>query len=181
MMILREWDQLNNFFSDLSSFVAVIDAHPEKRAARDMSINYPGRVWLGFEMDRPQTQELAVWHPLKYKEAGKVVIDRTMAFDTTTKEFIDGDVLLPFHARELGEHIGRRDYNGFYFHMIQQTRVEEEDAKGRIVARWKKNKNPDHWHHADMFARIAMEQAPQLVIPEPIVNAFDRAGALVGS
>ena len=181
MQILREWDQVDRLLADLSSFVAVIDAHPEKRAARDISIKYPGRVWLGFEMDRPQTQELAVWHPLKHQEAGKVVIDRTMAFDTTTNEFIHGDVLLPFHARDLGEHIERRDFNGFYFQMIQQTRVEEEDAKGRIVARWKKNKNPDHWHHADMFARIAMEQAPQLVIPEPIQHAFSRAGSLVGS
>ncbi len=177
--VLREWDELDKFFSTLTSFIAVIDAHPEKRAARDLAIKYHGKVWLGFEMDRPQTNELAAWHPLKRGEGGKVVIDRTMAFDTTVKDYIDGQVILPWHARDLGEYIQNRDYNGFYFQMIQQTRVEEEDAKERIIARWKKNKNPDHWHHADMFARIAMEQTPTLDIPLGVSQAFDNAGSVM--
>jgi hypothetical protein len=181
MHIFKEWDELDNFLSRLTSFSCVIDAHPEKRAARDLSIKYQGKVWLGFELDRPQTQEIAVWHPLKYGEAGKVVIDRTMAFDTVIKDYIDGRVMLPPNARELGEHIERRDYNGFYFHMIQQVRVEEEDTQGRIVARWKKNKNPDHWHHADMFEFIATLRQPNLEIPPELAAAFQRSGGLVGS
>lgn len=181
MEILREWNELDNFLSRLTSFNCVIDAHPEKRAARDLSLKYHGKVWLGFEMDRPQTQEIAVWHPLKYGEAGKVVIDRTMAFDTVIKDYLDGRVHLPTHARDLGEHIEKRDYNGFYWQMIQQVRVEEEDTQGRIVARWKKNKNPDHWHHADMFEFIATLNQPSLEIPRSIANMFQRGGSLVGA
>jgi hypothetical protein len=181
MHIFKEWEQLVHFLNSLSNFMAVCDAHPEKRAARDISLKYPGRFWLGFEMDRPQTQEIAVWHPIKPGEAGKVVIDRTMAFDQVIADYLNGNVILPPYARDLGEKLQRRDYNGFYYHLIQMVRVEEEDTQGRIVARWKKNRNPDHWHHADMFARIAMYQQPGLEISRSVYNAFQKAGNLVNA
>jgi hypothetical protein len=181
MKIFNEWHELDNFLSQLTNFIAVCDAHPEKRAARDLSIKYHGKFWLGFELDRPQTQEIAVWHPLKTKEAGKVVIDRTMAFDTVINQYMNGNVLLPPNARELGEYLQRRDYNGFYSHMIQMVRIEEEDTQGRIVARWKKNKNADHWHHADMFAQIASTRRPSLDISTDIMSMIQKGGSLVGA
>jgi hypothetical protein len=181
MKIFREWGELDNFLQQLTNFVAVCDAHPEKRAARDLSLKYPGKFWLGFELDRPQTQEIAVWHPLKHKEAGKVVIDRTMAFDSVINQYINGNVLLPPNARELGEHMPRRDYNGFYSHMIQMVRVEEEDTQGRTVARWKKNKNDDHWHHADMFSFIASMRKPSLDISSDILSMMEKGGSLIGA
>jgi len=181
MKIFREWNELDNFLSTLTNFIAVCDAHPEKRAARDLSVKYPGKFWLGFELDRPQTQEIAVWHPLKHKEAGKVVIDRTMAFDTVIDQYMKGNVLLPPNARELGEHLERRDYNGFYSHMIQMVRVEEEDTQGRTVARWKKNKNADHWHHADMFSLIATFKKPALDISKDVLAVLESGGSLVAA
>lgn len=181
MKIFQEWGQIDKFLSTLTNFVAVCDAHPEKRAARDLSLKYPGKFWLGFELDRPQTQEIAVWHPLKHKEAGKVVIDRTMAFDSVINQYLNGQVLLPPNARDLGELLERRDYNGFYNHMIQMVRVEEEDAQGRIVARWKKNKNPDHWHHADMFSFIASLRKPSLEISRDVLQMMEKGGNLIGA
>jgi hypothetical protein len=177
----REWHELDNYLSQFTNFMAVCDAHPEKRAARDLSLKYPGKFWLGFELDRPQTQEIAVWHPVKYGEAGKCVIDRTMAFDSTINQFMNGNVLLPPDARELGELMPRRDHNGFYHQLIQMVRVEEEDTQGRMVARWKKNKNPDHWHHADMFAFIASLKKPSLDISSDILSMLEKGGSLVGA
>jgi hypothetical protein len=170
--IFNEWNELDNFLHSLVAWVCVCDAHPEKRAARDLSIKYPGRFWLGFEMDRDQTEELAHWHILKHGEAGRVVIDRTMAFDTVINFYLNGKVMLPMYARDLGEQIQNRDYNGFYYHMIQQARVEEENAKGRVVARWQRNRNPDHWHHADMFCQIATLKSPGLHIPSEVRSAM---------
>lgn len=181
MKIFKEWNEVDNFLGNLSNFMCVCDAHPEKRAARDLSLKYPGRFWLGFELDRPQTQELAVWHPLKHGEAGKVVIDRTMAFDTVIQDFLNGNVILPSNARELGEFMSRRDYNGYYAQMIQMVRVEEEDTQARIVARWKKNRNPDHWHHSGMFARIATLKQPSLTISKSILEAFEESGSVVAA
>jgi hypothetical protein len=177
--IFSEWEQVDKFFQTLTSFVAVIDAHPEKRAARDLCLRYPGQVFLGFEMDRPQTEMLAAWSNFKFGEAGKVVIDRTMAFDTVIDQYIHGRVHLPQDANEIGEHLPNRPYNGFYSQMIQMVRVEEEDTKGRIIARWKKNKNKDHWHHADMFELIATLKTPRLQIPAGIGEALKGAGNLV--
>lgn len=181
MRIFREWSEVDAFLSSLHNFMCVIDAHPEKRAARDMSIKYPGKVWLGFELDRPQTQELAVWHPLKHGEAGKVAIDRTMAFDSVVKNYIDGHVILPTDIRELGEHLPNKDFNGFYWQMCQMVRVEKEDAQGRTRAFWQKNKNPDHWHHADMFEFVATLRKPSLEISRSMLEAFERGGSLVGA
>ena len=141
-------------------------------------LKYHGKVWLGFEMDRPATQEIAVWHPLKHGEAGKCVIDRTMAFDTVVKDYLDGHVHLPYNARELGEHMPNKDYNGFYYQMCQMVRVEEEDNQGRMRAHWKKNSNADHWHHADMFERIATMRRPSLEITREVLGMFDRAGSI---
>lgn len=176
--IFKEWSEVDKFFQGLSSFIAVIDAHPEKRAARDLSIAYPGRVFLGFEMDRPNTEMIGSWSPFKHGEAGKVIIDRTMAFDTTIDQYMHGKVHLPQDANEIGEYLPNRPYNGFYYQMIQQVRVEEEDTKGRIVARWKKNKNKDHWHHADMFEFVATLRKPSLVIPSGISSALKEAGGV---
>jgi len=177
--IFREWDQLDNFLSKLISFNCVIDAHPEKRNARDLALKYPGKVWLGFEEDRPATEEIAVYYPAKSRtEVGKVLIDRTMAFDQVISDYLGGRIVLPADARELGEYLERKDYNGFYYHLIQMVRTEEEDTKGRVVARWRKNKNPDHWHHTEMFETIATMRRPSLEVPVSIQEAFQKSAVM---
>jgi Phage terminase large subunit (GpA) len=177
--IFKEWSELDNFLGGLTNFMAVIDAHPEKRAARDLSIKYQGKLWLGFELDRPQTQELAVWHPLKFGEAGKVAIDRTMAFDSVINDYMNGKVILPSNARELGEFVANKDYNGYYHQMMQQVRVEREDTQGRLRAFWQKNKNPDHWHHAEMFEFVASLRHPTLEISAAVSKAIGEASLVV--
>lgn len=173
--------QLDRWLDGLGSFVCVIDAHPDKREAAELSKKYPGKVFIGFEMDRPQTETMADFQKVVYREPTKVTIDRTMAFDSVISQMLDGNYILPWDARELGEIMPRRDYNGFYHQMTQQVRVEEEDTKSRIVASWKKNKNPDHWHHASMFAYIATLRKPQLRVSAGIQKAFHDAGSMVGA
>ena len=176
---LSAWEWLDReILSKLSSWVAVCDAHPDKRGAHALSVKYHGRFWLGFEKDRPDQEEVAKYDTPSFGEAGKVIIDRTMAFDTSIFQMMSGNYVLPPEARELGYEMPRRDYNAFYHHMMQMVRVEEEDAKGRIVARWQKNKNPDHWHHADMFALVATLGKPMLVIPGTMSRALKKAGSL---
>jgi Phage terminase large subunit gpA, ATPase domain/Terminase large subunit gpA, endonuclease domain len=178
--IFDEWNQVDNFLSGLVSFVCVCDAHPEKRAARDLSLKYPGRFWIGFEQDRDMGDEIALFEKVKHGEACKVSIDRTMAFDTVIHNYMKGRVLLPYYARDIGEEIPNRDYNGFYYQMIQQARVEEENTKGIIVARWQKNRNKDHWHHADMFCQIATLRNPGLWVPAEVQTAFNKSGGFHG-
>jgi hypothetical protein len=109
-----------------------------------------------------------------------VTIDKTMACDTLISEMLSGNVVLPPDARELGEHMPAKPYGGLYHQMIQMVRVEEEDTKGNIIARWKKNRNADHWHHAAMFATVAEQIAPKLVIPSGISQAFGRSRVIGG-
>jgi hypothetical protein len=176
------WEQLDKkVLSKLSSWVCVCDAHPDKRGARALSVKYPGRFFMGFEKDRPEQEEIAKFDKQQYRKPTKVIIDRTLAFDTVISRMMTGGFVLPAEARELGEQMPRRDYNGYYAHMIQMVRVEEEDARGRIVARWAKNKNPDHWHHAHMFALVASLKKASLSVPPQLSNAIKNAGTLVGA
>jgi hypothetical protein len=175
------WEILEEkVLSKLGSWVAVCDAHPDKRGARYLSVKYPGKFFMGFEKDRPEQEEIAKFDTITYGEATKVIIDRTLAFDSTISQMMTGKYILPPEARELGENMPRRDYNGFYSHMIQMVRVEEEDTRGRVVATWQKNKNADHWHHADMFAFIATLRRPRMAAPANAVKALQRAGSPAG-
>lgn len=174
------WEQLDEMLlSKLTSWVAVCDAHPDKRGAQALAIKYRGKFWMGFEKDRPDQEDTANFMKPAFKEPGKVIIDRTLAFDTVIHQMMNGFYILPPHARMLGYEMPRRDYNAYYHHMIQQVRVEEEDSNGRITARWQKNKNPDHWHHAKMFAMVASLGKATMQIPTNIGNAFRKAGTPV--
>lgn len=172
--LFQNFDQLDKWLYNLPQWVGVIDAHPEKSKSREFCLKYHGRLYMGFEQDRDQQGEIAQFDSVKYQEAPEVKIDRTLAFDTVIGEFLNGRARLPYTARELGEHLPRKDYNGVYAHMIQQARVEEENSRGIVIARWKRNRNPDHWHHACMFATIAGLTVPPLQIPGGFANTMNK-------
>ena len=174
----RDWGKLDEFLASLNSWRGVIDAHPEKSKAYDLAMKYHGKLWIGFSSDRPQAHEMANFANLKHDEPGHVTIDKTMACDTLVADMLTGNVILPPDARELGEPMPSKQYGGMYHQMIQMVRVEEEDTKGNLIARWKKNRNADHWHHAAMFATVAEKLAPRLVVPSGISQAFARSSVI---
>jgi hypothetical protein len=176
------WEILDEkLLSKLDRWICVCDAHPDKRGANKLSLKYPGKFWMAFERDRPEQEETAKWDKPSYREPNKVIIDRTLAFDTLIHDMMNGRAILPHGARELGEEMPRRDYNGYYSHMIQMVRVEEPDTRGRIVASWQKNNKPDHWHHAKMFSWIASMRRAPLTSSPAVVNAIKSAGSPVGA
>jgi hypothetical protein len=173
LKLFRTFDELDKFLGSLVSWVGIIDAHPEKSKAHDLALKYHGKLRIGFSDDREQASEMATFHTLKAGEAGRVNIDKTMAMDTYIADYIDGRAILPPEARMLGEEMPRKDFNGFYYQHLQLVRVEEENTRGTIVARWKKNRNDDHWHHAGMFATVASSQRPTLLVPRDISLALN--------
>jgi Phage terminase large subunit gpA, ATPase domain len=179
LKLFSNWLDLEKFLGSLTSWVGVIDAHPEKSRAHDLALKYHGRLWLGFSEDRPAAHEVANFSTLKVGEPGYVQIDKTMALDNFIQDMLNGGVVFPSDARELGEEMPRKPYNGMYHQLTQMVRVEEENARGNIVARWKKNRNADHWHHAGMFATVAAIQSPQLMIPASLAAAMNHS--LIGS
>jgi hypothetical protein len=170
-------------------WLAVCDAHPDKEDAEALSKKYPGRFWMGFEKDRPEQPVTAHYLPHSWGDPCKVNIDRTMAFDSLIKNYLEGGSILPRDASELGEFMPKKAYNGFYHQHLQMVRVEQPDATGRMVARWvngniesaKKGqgKNPDHWHHSDMFALMATHKEMPLSVPSEIGDVFQAAGGLI--
>jgi hypothetical protein len=175
------WMQLDEFLSNLNSFTCVIDAHPEKTQAKRLALKYHKRVWIGFEFDRPDQAETALFNVPGTGAVGKVSIDRTCAFDASRDRIMHGRLVLPVDARLQGENMPNLEFNGYYHQMTQQVRVEEEDTRGRFVARWRKNKNPDHWHHAEMFCETAMMKKPYTVLSQSAGELFARTGNVISS
>lgn len=191
-----KWSVLEeDFLQSFSNWICVIDAHPDKEEVEALSKKYSGRVWMGFEKDRPDQEVTAKFMEAKHGEPAKVNIDRTMAFDSYIKLFIDSNADLPRDAHELGEYMPQKPYNAFYHHHLMMTRVEQADASDRLVARWvngkirlgtgasaqkKSGNRPDHFHHSCMFAWVAsMKMAPLVIEPE-VGELFQRSGGLIG-
>jgi hypothetical protein len=167
------WDELDRFLGSLTSWVGIIDAHPEKTKAHDLAMKYHGKLRVGFSDNREQQSEIAIFHPVRVGEAARVNIDKTMALDTFIADYMNGRAILPPDARSLGESMPKKEYNGFYHQQLQMVRVEEENTRGTIVAHWKKNRNADHWHHAGMFATVASVLQPSLSVPPSISKALN--------
>jgi hypothetical protein len=60
-----------------------------------LSVKYPGRFFMGFEKDRPEQEETAKFDKVTYNEPTKVIIDRTLAFDTVIHQMMTGGYILP--------------------------------------------------------------------------------------
>ncbi len=175
--ILRNFNELIKFFQSLHNFMAVIDAHPEKQKAKEVADQFKGRVWLGLEKDNPAQSEMAVFN----QKDMTVSIDRTMAFDQYISDHQRGIYGYPIDIREIGEHMPKKNYNGFYAQHMEMVRTLLEDSKGNSIYRWVKTRNADHWHHTGMFESIAFQKNPPLSIPTGVSSAFGRAGSLAGA
>jgi hypothetical protein len=169
-----KWDDLENFLRSLTSWTGVIDAHPEKTKALELAKTFHGKLRVGFSEERDQASEIATFHPVKYGEAARVNIDKSAALDMFIADYLNGISRLPADARDLGETLPQKDFNGFYHQQIQMVRIEEPNTKGDMRGRWKKNRNPDHWHHAGMFATVASMQKPSLSVPAGLAVALNR-------
>lgn len=173
--IFRSFDDLDAYLGSLHNFSAVIDAHPEKAKAKELAKKYKGRIWLGLEKDNPRQTEIAVFDDKKME----VSIDRTMAFDQYIGDHTKGTYALPANVRELGEHMPKKNFNGFMSHHLEMVRVQAELPGGILTYRWAKTRNPDHWHHAGMFESIAFQRKPPLHIPASMHQALQAAGRMV--
>lgn len=174
LKLFRTWSKLDEFLNGLTAWTGIIDAQPEKTKAHELAMKYHGKLRIGFSEERQQASEMATFFPVKVGEAARVNIDKTMALSTVIEDFIEGRAIIPPEARELGEAMPRKNFNGMYYQLTQMVKVEEENTKGTLVSRWKKNRNADHWHHALMFATVAAQMKPSLTVPAALSKAMNR-------
>lgn len=187
-----KWTVLDeDILQRFSRWIAVCDAHPDKEDCEALGKKYPGRFIMGFEKDRPDQPTTANFLPFQYGDAARVNIDRTSALDSLIKSYIDGTTVLTRDAREIGEHMPKLAYNGFYAQHLPSVRVEQPDTQNRMVARWvngnaepgkkAQGKKPDHWHHSDMFGLVATMGEMPLHVPAEVGSVFAAAGGLIAS
>jgi len=143
---IESWKELGHTVQRFNPTVIVIDALPETTKAREFQAGFAsGRVWLAYYTQ----QKVGTKHiePQQWSwDDGVVNLDRTRTLDEMFADVVAGVATLPAHARDI------RDY---YDHLQAPVRVLEAGAGGIQVPRYVES-GPDHFAHAENYARVAV-------------------------
>jgi hypothetical protein len=127
--------------------VMVIDAMPETTKAKEIRDHYVNegtcQVWLARYHPTPKVGADAFGMRMDYDEQS-VTVDRTQVLDTTMDDLAHGRAFLPGDIDTV-------------LHYAEQMKASKRkiDDRGRAV--WDEGSDPDHYRHADAYARIAVE------------------------
>ena len=141
----KDWDRLSQLMHQFDVDCCVIDAQPETRLARQLRDEFPERVLLCYYT----AQELPV--EFSHKERGAVRADRTQTLDDAANDVVEGRLRLFRWDEDVAEYVA---------HHCNTVRVERENDHGEVTYSWEKT-GPDHYRHADNYARIAAQICPE--------------------
>lgn len=149
---VQEWSELDVLMSEHGVRLAVVDALPEQRAARDFVDRHKGRaVTATYPTDNAlKGVLLSPADPGKAIQDGKVSINRTMA--------MDGVYAAVATASERWPAVIHNDLEVIE-HMTAPTRIEVVDSRGQPRASWVHTK-PDHLFHASVYDLVARALLP---------------------
>ena len=88
----------------------------------------------------------------QYKKEREVFIDRTLVLDTIKSDFVNGLMINPLNASDIGNE-EQEEYGEYYQHMLSSTRVFNE-TRGKFE--WRES-GPDHFLHAEAYCRMAQD------------------------
>lgn len=127
----------------------VIDALPYPAEVIKLVKKYPGRVFMNYYSQDKAAMGTVRWG--KEKDFGVVNSDRTKIFDTVATEISNLDIIFKLTLYQLEEYIS-------HWGNIYRTIVENN--KGIKHGEWVRQEGkPDHWAHATIYWRIALEKA----------------------
>ncbi len=139
---VESWRELGELMRLYDIRLMVMDAMPERNAARDFAKAYPGRVYLAFYggTERPK------W----VRKDREVHVDRTSAFDALRDEMLAGLWRLPSAGepivREAAEHFDALHIVEQEYGRNKEPRRTYDHAAGE----------PDHYAHAAGYLRLAV-------------------------
>lgn len=142
------FEELGRLMRRFAVDVAVIDALPETRSAREFQAHWsPGRVWLAY-YDVAESGNKKIETTIWNEGEGTVTIDRTRSLDETFARFYDKKNTLPADARDLPD---------YYKHLCSLVRKLEERKGGKKVAIYiESGADADHYAHAENYCMAAM-------------------------
>ncbi len=141
----ESWTELGDLMRLYDIRLVVMDAMPERNAAKDFAKRYPGRVYCAFYggTERPR------W----VRKDREVHVDRTSAFDALRDEMLAGLWRLPSAGeptvREAAEHFDA-------LHIIQQEYGRNKEPRRTYDHA---DSQPDHYAHAASYLRLAARRS----------------------
>lgn len=141
------WETIENLLKDNPNSVAVIDALPDLTEPRRLQAKYRGRVFLCYYQKDRKTQQIIRWG--EGEELGSVKVDRNRGLQMVIDDFTRK--MIPLQ----GNH---DDWNDYYEHWKTLYKVTEVDDLGQPESKWETSNGMDHWCHATLYWRVAMDR-----------------------
>ena len=143
----EDWEFIENLIVQHNA-ITVIDANPYPDIPVALTKKYRGQVFINYYAQ--DTKQLGT---IRYREGddrGVINTDRTKIFDMLAGEIVNR------HQRFRMTH---NEMTGMIYHWSQMYRVVEENSKQIKKGVWlTKEGKPDHWCHAMVYMRIAMDR-----------------------
>jgi hypothetical protein len=141
----KDWGVIEDLRNKFNATM-VIDALPYPNEPTRMMNKYRGKVFLSYYQPDKRASGMVYWD----YDDGIVRSDRTKIIDFVVAEINSNDVKFNLTANDLDQYI---------WHWQQLYRVVELNTQGILKPKWKCiEARPDHYAHATVFWRLALEQ-----------------------
>jgi len=141
--VTEDWAEIERLRNRFNA-VMVIDALPYPTTPRKLADKYPGKVFVHYYQADRKSTSIIRW------EGEVVKSDRTKIIDAVVADINAKDVLFNMTENALEEYIN---------HWRQIYRIIEMTPQGIKRPKWETGEGrPDHFAHATVYWRIALEQ-----------------------
>lgn len=147
-------EQLTQLMRQYEIDVAVIDAQPERRLAKEFCDRFLGRAYLCFYSsgirNKNITKSADIYDPM-------VSVDRTSWLDLSQGRFISGTIILP------------ADTSDEYKDQVQKLyKIHQKDTNGNPTGKYLSKDKMDHFAHARNYAEIGLPLAASVATNKDI-------------
>lgn len=142
--VTEDWKEIEDMRNRYGA-IMVTDALPYPNTPRKLVDKYPGKVFLHYY--QPDRKKMGI---IRWDQEGVVRSDRTKIIDSVVGDINAGDITINMGERQLEDFI---DHWESIYRMIKLT------PQGIKKPYWETKENKeDHFAHATIFWRIALEQ-----------------------
>lgn len=146
--ITEDWKMIEDLRNRYNA-VMVIDALPYPNYPRKLADKYPGKVFVHYY--QPDRKRIGI---IRWDQEGVVRSDRTKIIDSVVGDFNSRDITINMTERQLEDYI---------YHWEQLYRMIKLTPQGIRKPSWETIENkPDHFAHATIYWRVALEQTLSL-------------------
>jgi hypothetical protein len=144
----ESWDDIENLFLRHNA-IMVIDANPYPNMPKKLMKKYQGRVFINYYSLDSKTADFVEWKT--GKDFGVIRDDRTRIIDLVASEINSQTINYIMTPTQLEEYI---------MHWSNMYRGVETNSAGIAKGVWlTKEGKPDHYAHATVYYRLALERA----------------------